>query len=94
MYCQEVRQSKSYSSPEGGASKYVSAGWNSAQYYGAAAHFKMDALDLSSVSSLQVLGLQSIYLTIFYKTFKTIDHKLMRLDRSNIGLEFTFESLH
>jgi hypothetical protein len=94
MYSQEVRQSKSYSSSDGSATRYVSTGWNQAQYYGAAVHFKLDALDTRAVSSLQILGIESVYLTLFYNKFKTMDYKLLPLDRSMTGVEFTFESIH
>ena len=93
LYVQEIRVTSSYSSTEAGTQKYMNSGWNSGVFYGGGIPLKLDALDSSSVHSMDFMGIKSVYLLPFFETSKTVKVKTAKFDRTEIGLMFLFESL-
>jgi hypothetical protein len=75
------------------ASTTVFSGWNTGRVVGAGLGIRLDPLESTSVSSLEFLGIGSVYLTPYIEQVQTINRKMMDMTRASYGILFTFETL-
>lgn len=89
---EEVRNRSSDSTSD--SSSYVNRGRSSGSVFGGAINLCLNIFDERQVKSLHVIGLDAVYLSLYYEIAKIQKSNSAKFARNTMGLLFTFESMH